>query len=245
MAIPIDAWSADSCRVSLFVLEPTNLTAAAVFHTLVGEPSSTESVDRKLGQSVAAGPWNGGMLQIVFSVGRIDFLLTPEPPQVPEFVVLAPPVSQRFQELTAAVGSWYETSGAVCMRVAFGARCLYSTPTVEESYKVLAALVRTVRVDYARFREMRFGVNYLGRSAVDAGALINRLSTWSAITLRRAVFAPSGGAVATGSDQYFCVCELDINTDSERKEPLPPPSVSARINELREQAELVLTEGIE
>jgi hypothetical protein len=243
MPIQIEAWVADSCRLSLFAVGPLP-SVEVVFEAVVGQAANSIASDRLTGQSSATGTWKAGLLQVVAFPGRLDFVYTPIAPAMPAVVFLEGSPSDRCEEIIQAVGVWAENSSSEFVRVAIGGRCFLSAPSVEGAYAKLAALVRTVKVDFPRMIEMQFRANFQTTSTAEAGLILNRISSWNSVTFQRGLFTASGISSPV-EESYHCMCELDFNTDARRQEPLPKHKLRPLLNELKLEAVKTLTEGVQ
>jgi len=222
------SWLAQTLRASFFLAQP--LTASAsVWRALTGkEPEADENRPRQ-GSRQQSGEWDGVSLVVNVSDPRIDILITPILTASIEGLAIGsfPEQSSKFVGL---VSKWLQNADIQCIRIAIGALLWMPTASLEEAYQRLDKLVPSVSYDAENAREVTYRVNRPRKSSVN-GMRVNRITTWSSITLQRS-FAAAEGQPFQKTDQNYVSLECDHNTEQSRTDILPAPERVPLLQEL-------------
>jgi hypothetical protein len=200
-------WDAHLLRISLIggaLPEVTSETWAA----MTGSPPDLHETRAREGITRISGRFEGAQLTFAALPGRRDLVIQPAPP-APDS---APsPIAGDALDL---IGKLYQLAPAVLhktattSRIAFAGTLLRSASSLEAAYEDLASLVKSVRVEPKKMRDLLYQVNW--RKELNANVEANRLTKWSAITFT--LLAGTSGPGITVSETNYVQLEFDINT---------------------------------
>ena len=243
------AWQVESLRFTAFPARPEDALEAVRWSDLIGEPPRKEEARPREGRRAETGTWEEGYLSLEVTHGRVDWRyaleLSPERPFT-GFPILGPydEVENRF---LALMQKWLRTSPKLS-RAAWGAVLLFPVENRVEGYKSLGAfLSRSVKVDPKGSSDLLYRINRRCPSSSGVANLeVNRLATWSVLSVQHSSVRFSGGVVdAAILDEPAIACrlELDINTAPEFGKAFSKSAVRKLLSELAGLAREITVEG--
>lgn len=129
----------------------------------------------------------------------------------------------RATELIQVVARRWWPMAPPLKRLAFGAVIVHPVDSAEDAYQELSRFVH-YPLEREHMSDFLLQVNRprLARSTSESLQL-NRLVKWSSLTIRRVQLSVTGDQIESGQsvERYTVRCELDINTQATRQEPLP------------------------
>jgi hypothetical protein len=229
-------WNAETLRVSLFSSEAVKL-GPDDWRALTGKETA-EAEQKVIGRHTMAGPFLGGQFSVSASGTRLDCILAAPPPTDPipptYFPAVGhwPDICKKFGQVTE---TWIAGTSAPIVRMALGAVLLAPQPNVDKAYTSLLGMVKSVRGDPGRMRDLLFRVNWPVSSASAGGLIINRLTTWSVVGFQFKVEAEPRTMIDETPISYFVRLEIDHNT-LPRTQPFDKNSVVPIYRELTDLA---------
>ena len=236
MSTNLDAnsWHALNLELIAFPVEAVPDQDQDWWRDLTGERG--ESLRRSTSR-VDSGAFRGVAFRLELDLLRIRWAIGKLVAQDAEVLTSAPdigPYQEAVEWFAPVMGEWLRTSAPPLKRLAFAGKVIRWTGSREESYAVLADCLRdSVKVD-PQSREFQYRVNRPRSSAMGIEDFnINRLCTWSAVTLNVTVQATTGSTTRQLERPWDgCLLQLDINTPVDRAIPIPPDRLVAAWEEL-------------
>jgi hypothetical protein len=228
-------WSAETLRVSLFSSNVVGLTRDD--WKKVSGKDAPENEQKVVGRHTMSGPFLEGQLSLSAIGSRFDCILAASPPAdpIPEAYIPNvghwPDVSKEFVATTEA---WVDGIGAPIVRMAVGIVLLAPQPGVEDANRSLLGMVKSLKGDPARMRDILFRVNWPVNSMIVNGLTINRLTTWTVARIQFQIVVGTGPNVTVdaGPGSDFVRLEIDHNTDAGRTQPFDQKRLVPLYNEL-------------
>ena len=237
-------WLAEHLRFSLFLKDAASIKEADWCIL-----TKTEEADARLnipGGRVFSGAFETGVLNLSGAFNRIDVVYAPnpssEPPSEPQFHSVGPWLANRDRLLDLMI-EWVTHLDLPIIRIAFGSVLFCETPDRETSYKILADLIPSVRINAAQMQEFLFRVNRPTNSKIIQDLTINRITSWSAILISQAQFSPTGGTELSANNLHGVRVELDNSTDATNSSSFTKVQISALLDELVSLASETALEG--
>lgn len=212
----LEAWTAESLRVSTFHAADALQGVANLWQQVVGnEPESSVS-NRPLGIQAYSGRHADMalVLQIQHGAtqGRIDWISSIFPGTADGAATVSlPRMSEQF---FALMGRWLERCPPT-NRLAVGAALVMRITTPAEGHEILSRYLN-FDIDAGVSSDFHYQANRQRPSVTVPTISINRLTKWSVVQmiLQTISITGQGAAIAPAQQQqeYFCRLELDINT---------------------------------
>ena len=214
----LDDWQTESLRLSAFVVEPLDSGSRNLWEPLMGaEPEAVHRMprDRKTKEE---GSFLDGFLSVEASDTRIDWRFGQDPKNpIKELPVVGSyaGLQTEFREL---MKDWFVHCPPV-QRLAYGAVLLVPVKDVYEGNERLNELLPTVEIEPTT-SDFMYRINRRRPACSVEGLAINRLSTWSVLSivgirLNVPLLDQGVSPVAYTGDRSVCRLELDINTAPE------------------------------
>lgn len=242
-------WKVGLVRLTCFVPPGVAYKDPGWWEKFIGQPPEAKTAKPKEGSEVISGPGLGGAATLSLDPSRIDWILNTaeEVTNSPDLPTLGGfrDVAGKFRDFAS---DWLKVA-PTANRIAFGALLLLPAKDRQEGYRGLSQILKTVEVDPVDSEDFLFQINRPRKSQVLEGLRINRLTKWSVGVLRGLslrLIAGKANVMANAniaSSHYFCRLELDVNTDAERIEPLPPQHMAEIFGELVDQATEIAERG--
>jgi hypothetical protein len=232
-------WSAESLRLTLFLVEPFD--AAGLWKHVVGrDPEVDERRPRESVQRQGGG-LEEGYLTLASTLPRLDWVLSPLPVTAPS-EVQAPdvgPADAAMKEFERLFNPWLQSSPPIAVkRMAFGLVALLPVPDRIEAYRRLQLALPSVKVDPENSSELFYQINRPKLSRSLAGAKLNRITRWGAMVRRsfQGTLDVQGQHLIAGPETQLVRLECDNSTPADRTEPLDSKSLVSIYSELQEMA---------
>jgi hypothetical protein len=240
---PVDAWQAVQLRVTLFGAPDIRTEAGRWWKMVTGEEPESVTDQPKVGIHVEQGPFLDGTLVLNVGLNRYSWELVSLidfQKGIEDFPKIGPFPAAR-DSFLKAIEAWLP-SAPPTVRVAFGANVVLPRESKADTYVFLAGML-PFRLDPDRTGDFLYRVNrYATSGRAVPGLRINRLRTWHAVA-----FKVNAGVVGSAKqlvhEQSACLLELDINTDAERGEEVPPDQLPGLLRELVELGTDVIARG--
>lgn len=239
----LDAWSLELIRVTAFPAADAVVTPDTWWKDLLGEESSTQTIQRVHLLRQEQGEMLGGLLTLTVRPGRIDWALSSKPrEEPPESFPAAGKFMEAAPQFLDLMTRWISSCPALLDRLALGLNAWTPAADHTEAYAVLGVMLPSVDVDPAT-TDLRYQVNRPRPSRLGIPNLrINRLMAWSAV--RMEVISISGRTMSHhGLPLFACRVELDINTAPDFANHLPHEALPNLLRELWDLGAEILKEG--
>ena len=243
---PLLEWQVENLRLTVLLKgDQTEPPVEEWWRHVAGKDPEEENRRPQEGLVILTGRFESGILSLEYQPLRIDIRLQCHPEQSPQsggFSVLG-----SFESMSDAfVGSAGKIleldSLPPTYRVAYGVVILYPVSDRAAGYRQLQAYLPTVEIDAENSSDFLYRVNrrrQLGPELEDL--TVNRLSNWS-VAVRRSVMACEA-SVKTVDIGTACRLELDINTSTERRTPLPQEHITEIVGRLVEMSKEIARNG--
>ncbi len=241
-------WRVEQLRLTVFLPTDLRQPAPSWWREIVGQEPPNQTIQQGiLIQHV--GPLRGTYCQLALEIKseRVDWTFAPLPSEgltgFPSFDEPVPSL-QVFRELLLP---WTEQITDV-RRIAFGGVLSVAVPDRISGYRALQPLLPFLTLDVERSSELLYQINRHATSSAIPGLHINRLCHWAVVLAKMAQFqiGPAGTQVVMGSNETALTAVrllLDINTDADRVEPLPPGTIRPVCEELVNYGEQIAARG--
>ena len=152
------------------------------------------------------------------------------------------------EQLVDLMARWFKLKTCpVLQRLAFGAILTYPVDNLASGYQQLSTYLPSVKLDPGNSSDFLYQINRVRDSTSGIDNLrINRLSKWSVAAVQTMGFTVGQDldmSVAKGGLLRACRLELDINTITVLKKPLPPNKLNIVFKELIKLAKEIIKEG--
>ena len=211
-----DVLQCEHLRVTLFTVEPQDEKALGSWREVTGEePAATSSQPRK-GEHKASGPFARASLSLSIALGRIDWILAPDPERAGEELGMASvgPFSDAIKVFPASVTRWLARC-PVISRLALGGAVLLPVASRVEGYEKVQSKLKDVKLDPKGSRDFLYQINRPRTSQSYEGLQLNRLTKWSVavfVLLRMTEVSLESGTARAANPSYACRTELDLST---------------------------------
>lgn len=219
--MPIN-WGVNTIRLSIFCNEDTK-ASDLTWKMLTGQDEAESRTSIPGGRSFS-GTAAGGLLTLAHSGPRLDLILqgasaaTPDP-EIPTLGPL-PDVRATFKKMVVLL---LNSDTPPVIRMAVGGVLLAKANSLEHSYEMLRDLLKSVKVDPKKTRDMHYRVNWAIDGDSIVGFRVNRLTTWASMRFNTAVMQITGDKInvagAAAEDLFAARLEVDHNTDQQNHEP--------------------------
>jgi hypothetical protein len=238
-------WGVQIARLSLFLSEPHAISDKD--WAIVTGQEEAETRQAIPGGKRLSGPVPSGVMHMSATASRFDVILTAAESLEGEEVQLPSvgPHDDTFKSFFESTRKWIEEVKPSVTRVAFGAVLTCKAENREEAYGHLRDLLKSLKVDPKNMRDLQYRVNWPGKSKVEQGLVVNRLTTWSAFRFVRKLIQISGTALEGGDTRHVDAVslEMDHNTDEAKQAPFDQGKLIPIYLELVELARQNAAEG--
>jgi hypothetical protein len=215
------AWSAELLRLSLFASEPVQASGSD-WKAITGQEESETRHALPGGGRSYVGVHRDSQLTISSFGQRLDIIRSaPAAPQE-----LRAPIFGQWEEVREAfvreTEQWLASVRFHVVRVAFSCVLLAEAKDRLGAYELLRTFLKSVQVDPVGMRELVFRVNWPQKSGTVHELLLNRITSWTSIRLKRLLLqvGPATASVSPGAEELnFVRLEIDHNTDENRSDP--------------------------
>ena len=230
---PLDSWIAESFRVTTFHDFEEKLDHDSLWLELIGSPADEKISKPREGSTRLRAQVDDFQIRMDFTPGKLNFYhdslseLSPLPNDI-NFLGTMPQAASRF--LTDAEKLVNLPSYPRIIRVALGMVLRLRANDRGEAYRRLDALIPEVDLDSSASSEFFYRINWPCNARIgDETLVINRLSTWSAITEMR-MWGLIGEEASKKTETIFCKLETDVNTDLKHKGDFDAESLKVLYN---------------
>jgi hypothetical protein len=228
-------WQVQYLRLTAFLATPLDPAAgAALWETATGmAPEVDDSRPREAARR-QAGEFGGGLLEAVMTPARIDWVMAPKTEPNAPVPVSFTSLEDGMKVFGEAGHQWMQIGSPSISRLAVGAGLLAPMTDVKTCYQKLGSILRSVRVDPDHSSDFFYQINWPQESRVVPGLMLNRLTKWNAVGIRRVNFHSNEAAFQTFPTDitYYCRLECDHNTVEEHVEPFDTPDLQGLFREL-------------
>ncbi len=230
----IDAWQAESLRVTTFPAEVVSIEQNPWWDKFVGVPPEAVVSRPKTGLYEAHGEFEGRRLGLQIQPGRIEWNLRLIEKGNEEFDLLSiGPFPEVLASLLKIVSSWLPQAPALS-RFALGGALVQPVGDVPSGLALLQRYLSTLTIDPGGSSDLLYQINRPRPSTSVDGLQMNRLSKWSVQVTQRVTMTIGPANVITravGSEAAGRL-ELDINTSPTFGQPLPAQHLAAVLQEM-------------
>jgi hypothetical protein len=215
-------WNAETLRLSLFFTEPAKATVAD-WQKITGQ-DEPQTINNTPARRSMIGPFQGGVLQVNAIGPRIDVVLLPKSPTetieegyLPTVGLLA----EAYEQFVSATAPWLSGIELCPIRIAVAGTAVARCDSIPDAYQKLLSLLKTVKGDPERMRELIFRVNWPTTSRSLANLPLNRITTWAVIQINLQLIAQVGLKTMVEDTPITPTIRLEVdhNTDAERTAP--------------------------
>ncbi|MGH6925482.1 MAG: hypothetical protein ACRED5_17280 [Propylenella sp.] len=231
-------WGVQVVRLTLFLRDPHSVSDKDWL--IITGQEEAETRQAIPGGKRLSGRIPNGTLQLSAAGQRFDVVLSAVEIQADEQLAIPSvgALDETLKTFFETTRKWIDENEPNVVRAAFGTVLTCRTETRDAAYQHLKGLLKSLDVQPEKMRDLLYRVNWRVTSSVQAGLIINRLTTWSALRMIRRLIQ-IGGEIATGSggDEVYAVrLEVDHNTDDANRTPFDPQKVIPIYSELIELA---------
>jgi hypothetical protein len=238
-------WGVQQARLSLFLMEPHAISDKD--WAIITGQEEAETRQAVVGGKLLSGSVPSGVMHMSATALRFDVILTAADIDRGEEVQLPSvgPYNETFTSFFESTSKWIVEVNPSVTRIAFGSVLACEAANREEAYGHLRDLLKSLKVDPNNMRDLQYRVNWPGKSKVQQGLVVNRLTTWSALRIIRRHLQISESAVEGGDTRHVdgVRLEMDNNTDEAKKAPFDQGKLIPMYSELVELARQNAAEG--
>jgi hypothetical protein len=238
-------WGVESARLSLFLSEPHAISDKD--WTIITGQEEAETRQAVPGGKRLSGSVPSGVMHMSAAASRFDVMLRHADISEGEELQLPSvgPYDETFTSFFESTCKWIAGVNPSATRIAFGAMLTCKTANREEAYGHLRDLLKSLKVHPKNMRDLQYQVNWPGKSKVERGLVVNRLTTWSALRIVRKHLQITETAVEGGDTRHVDAVrlEMDHNTDEAKKAPFDQGNIIPIYSELIDLARQNAAEG--
>jgi len=238
-------WGVQVARLSLFLSEPHAISDKD--WAIITGQEEAETRQAVPGGKRLSGSVPSGVMHMSATASRLDVILTAADIVEGEEVQLPSlgPYDETFTSFFESTCKWIVEVNPSATRIAFGAVLTCKAANREEAYGHLRDLLKSLKVDPKNMRDLQYRVNWPGKSKVEQGLVVNRLTTWSALRIIRKFLQISETSVEGDDTGHVDAVhlEMDHNTDEAKKAPFDQGTLIPIYSELVELARQNAAEG--
>uniref|UniRef100_A0A9E8CQ83 Uncharacterized protein n=1 Tax=Bosea sp. NBC_00436 TaxID=2969620 RepID=A0A9E8CQ83_9HYPH len=215
-------WQANQIRFAMFL--PAPAADFDVWRHIAGTDPEAEDFRPREGIKRQLGPFGGGTLEVTATPGRVDVAMLPiiavDPLSgvVPDFFF--PDARSQLSQFADAARNLLRAFPAPIARLALILGALSESKGVDDSYYILSSIVKSAKID-GNMRDLLYRVNRRVETDIADVGYINRLTSFSALTVQGGLSATPTGEGFPMKARNYASMELDINTPAERISALP------------------------
>jgi hypothetical protein len=238
-------WGVEVARLSLFLSEPRAISDRD--WAIITGQQEAETRQAVPGGKSLSGSVPSGVMHMSAAASRFDVMLRHADISEGEELQLPSvgPYDETFTSFFESTCKWIEEAGPSATRIAFGAVLTCKAANREDAYGHLRDLLKSLKVDPKKMRDLQYRVNWPGDSKVQQGLVVNRITTWSSIRIIRKLLQVSGTDVEDRDTRHVDAVRLEIdhNTDVAKKAPFDQGMLIPIYSELVELARQNAVEG--
>jgi hypothetical protein len=229
-------WQASTLQVALFTQRALPLNTD-VFTAFAGVAPDSQEDRLKEGLRRQIGKIDDTQLQIQITPIRVDIALRPSQTETPfGGVQVLGELKAQLAKFARMSLEWLPKWDIPTTRLALVVQALAPAESSIGAYEILARNLSSVRVRPGEMGDLMFRVNWKAKTSTIPEGYYNRLTTWSAISVRM-IGTPGGvGPAVSLSSNEFAQVEMDLNTPAERSTPLPLEKLTTIYRDLHQLA---------
>lgn len=237
-------WQVQSLRLTTFLLDGVTLDLASLWTSVAGEGLDHEQHDRRTGESLQTGTFEGYGLQLRVLPGRVDWnlIVASEDPMD----LSGSPFAVTFESMSRLGNAWLGQSHPA-HRIAFGAILIQPVEDLLTGYQMIWGYLPGVEVEGDNISDFLYQINRPTESTVNVGSMINRLTKWSVARRRRGVMQMTSTQTSymadTEAETYAARLEIDINTAPARAIQEELPQTERVFTEMMQLGEAIARRG--
>lgn len=223
-----EVWRPMQLQLIVFPITPAVLAEQNWWRSVTGqEPAES---NRKAFERTDSGVLPDCSLSVSIDPVKVSWAMTPRL-DLPDLAATAPPTLSEFpqsaERLAALIASWLSDQCPPIKRVGLAGSLIQDAQSHADAYQLLDRYLPTVNVDPQSY-DFQFRVNRKRNSNIIDGLSVNRLTVWSALRVASFFQTINLGEEAQraptfiGPPRFAAMLGLDINSDSERADELPP-----------------------
>jgi hypothetical protein len=237
---PVDSWDPLQLRLIVFPLHPHTAIQQDWWQQVTGIAEFDSS--RKLAERVDSGIVDGRGLSLMIDPMRIMWSLDPRLDA--DQVIAAPPtlgaLTQANEWFSPLMHRWLNEMCPEVKRLACFFRLFQTTPTREDSYRLLSRYLPNVNLDPTA-TDFMFRINRKRPSVMASNLEINRLCQWAGARLAIGAHARTPSNPLATQDFEFaavfgCSVDIDVNTSAEFTDSIPRDQLGGLFDELQDTA---------
>jgi len=246
-AKPVDAWLAESLRVTVFPSPAASFADQRWWEQLVGQPPETQTSQPRKGGRKDEGPYQDRKLVLDCETTRIDWHVLPAgPPEESDhgFPTIGG-YSEYLDMFSDLMRAWLDLEDFPAInRLAVAPILLQPVGSLPDGYQRLSEYLPSVQIDPHGSSDLVYQINRPreSRSRI-SGLRINRLSKWSVATIRLFTLTGAGPSSRPEAQHRACRLQLDVNTAAEFDGELPADGLIPLLQELMDLAGEIASHG--
>ena len=245
---PLSAWQTQLIRLTAFPSPLMTVANQNWWEEVVGELPTTQKREPKTFEQSDEGPYKNGRLILNVSPLRIDWGYTvPEvnPNESRAKLPVLGSFEQVLNDFSDLIQRWLSIPNLILVRLAFGSVLLQEVDSDAKGHLLVSSYL-PFALDPENTSDLLYRINRKRPSETLNGLVINRLSTWNAISTPRFALRVSLGHAMQGSffePIYAAQLELDISTAHDYADNLPPEKLGDIFLELTKLGIEIAQEG--
>ena len=250
--LPLADWRTEQCRLTVFPMPDAGTRTSEWWEAVTDGKPDEATMSPKKGSGLIHGVLGPGKLILKLEPDRIDWLLTPQDPDLealaeqPEFPTFGPAV-EMLELFSGVAEKWLALEDIPAVgRMAFGAILVHPEMDRRAGYLRLPDYL-PVQAD-PESSDFLYQINLppvASATGLD-GLRLNRLSRWSVARFKLIALRFTGATVAERAfpEPFALRIELDINTAPEFTGPIPSARLVEVYRELVGAARTIATNGV-
>lgn len=237
--LALSDWKADHVRISLFSNDVWPGSAEGIYKTVFS--SAPESIIQKpnAGESIATGTSGSLGFEVRHAFNRVDLFFKAHALDAPVFLPIEN-IENQIQSIASKAQTLYKDNKSI-IRIAVGATGLFEVNNGSEAYEKVSELTG-LNLNFSKHRDLHFQINIPQDCKVYPELKINQMTVWNCPAIGQ--FSPDLSMSNASIRKFFCGCMTDINTDGDRKTPIPEQHLDSIFKELTAAALSIYQNGI-
>jgi hypothetical protein len=241
----LTAWNVNKFRFTAFPSLADQEINPDWWMQVMGTEPETMLVKPKTGVTHYELPYEDGNIIFETQLGRVDWLYIPSEDTLQlanEGLTNLGTFEKAINIFLVIVNRWLQLCPKL-RRIAFGANVSQPTGGKEDSYKLLATLLPSVKIDPIGSSDFLYQINRPRPSKTGIDSLkINRLTKWAGIVLTVAVGNQEHNLEKTDT-KFYTLVEFDINTVTNPLRDIEPNELTNILSELIDLGSEILING--
>ncbi|MBI9051994.1 MAG: hypothetical protein JEZ00_21445, partial [Anaerolineaceae bacterium] len=168
------------------------------------------SKNLKLGNQTVSGLFDTKQMILDIHSNRIDWVLKSAEVEPLDSIGSYDEIAKEF---IGCINKWFNIMPDLSsQRIAYAGQLIFPVASRIEGYEVLNNLLDYVEIDPVNSTDFQYQINRPTESSVIDGLMINKLSSWSAITQAIMTIALPSSGVTQQQKGIYCFLQFDVNT---------------------------------